>query len=779
MIRWIFRRPKLSLLVVILSLSSAYLYVFPAANLAYIAIVLLHAAVGLVAAFFLVPKVLAVVRAKSFFSDLGWLVLAAGAILGVVLLFIGTIRSHWTWMYVHVVLSFLAVALLFVKWMGPKDWQPRSRSLSVAISVLCLAVAVGAAYGGWNLRQAMYSRTYKLTCPASSPTSMNEEGDGPEGLFFPSSSQTAHKGHIPGSYFMESDACQRCHKDIYNQWYGSVHHFSSFNNQWYRKSIEYMQDVAGVKPSKWCAGCHDPALLYSGLFDTPIKQIVDRPEARAGLGCMMCHSISGVKSTMGQGDFMLEYPKLHQLAASKSPLARWLHDFVTNLNPEPHRRVFLKPFMRTQSSEFCSSCHKVHLDVPVNRYRWIRGFNEYDNWQASGVSGQGARSFYYPANSKSCADCHMPMIPSKDEGSVDGLVHSHRFPGANTAVPTANEDAEQLAASTHFLQDKQVSVDILGIAPAGKAGTETKGNVPHGGQELSTTFAVGEEAEVAGPRGVEGNAKAITAPLGRVDAAVRRGDDVNVEVVVRTRNVGHFFPGGTVDAFEVWLELQATDEKGQTIFWSGRVGDGGKGQVDEGAHFYRSRQIDGHGNVINKRNAWSTRAVVYVHLIPPGAADTVHYRLHVPENSGDKITLHAKVNYRKFMWFNNQFAYAGMEDASQPKGEVTPHYDDRKWAFAGDTSGVAGKLKEIPPLPIIVVAEDTNVIRVIAKKESAPQPQAVAMKEDWMRWNDYGIGLFLQGDLRNAEVAFTKGAEADPQNADGWVNSGRVRAQEG
>jgi len=68
-----------------------------------------------------------------------------------------------------------------------------------------------------------------------------------------------------------------------------------------------------------------------------------------------------------------------------------------------------------------------------------------------------------------------------------------------------------------------------------------------------------------------------------------------------------------------------------------------------------------------------------VHLIPPGAADTVHYRLHVPENCGDKITLHAKVNYRKFMWFNNQFAYAGMEDASQPKGEVTPHYDDRKW----------------------------------------------------------------------------------------------------
>jgi tetratricopeptide (TPR) repeat protein len=229
----------------------------------------------------------------------------------------------------------------------------------------------------------------------------------------------------------------------------------------------------------------------------------------------------------------------------------------------------------------------------------------------------------------------------------------------------------------------------------------------------------------------------------------------------------------------VWLELQATDEKGQTIFWSGRAGEDGKGQVDENAHFYRSRQIDGHGNVINKRNAWSTRAVVYVHLVPPGAADTVHYRLHVPENCGEKITLHAKLNYRKFMWFNNQFSYAGVEDASAAKGEVTPNYDDRKWAFNGDTNGVSGKLKEVPTLPITVVAQDTKELRVIGKKESAPAAQVVTVKQDWTRWNDYGIGLFLQGDLRNAGMAFEKVTQADPQNPDGWVNIGRVRAQEG
>jgi predicted Zn-dependent protease len=131
------------------------------------------------------------------------------------------------------------------------------------------------------------------------------------------------------------------------------------------------------------------------------------------------------------------------------------------------------------------------------------------------------------------------------------------------------------------------------------------------------------------------------------------------------------------------------------------------------------------------------------------------------------------------MWFNNQFSYAGVEDASTAKGEVTPNYDDRKWAFNGDTSGVAGKLKQVPTLPITVVAQDTKGFRVIGKKDAPPAPQTLAGKEDWMRWNDYGIGLFLQGDLRNAGMAFLKVTQADPQNPDGWVNIGRVRAQEG
>jgi tetratricopeptide (TPR) repeat protein len=259
---------------------------------------------------------------------------------------------------------------------------------------------------------------------------------------------------------------------------------------------------------------------------------------------------------------------------------------------------------------------------------------------------------------------------------------------------------------------------------------------------------------------------------------------VRVDVVVRTRKVGHFFPGGTVDAFDVWLELQAVDETGQTIFWSGKVEQDGAGPVEKGAHFYRSLQIDAHGNPINKRNAWSNRAVLYAHLIPPGAADTAHFRLHIPDRAAEKITLHAKLNYRKFMWWNTQFAYAGVPEAvTKPSGgagnDTTPDYDDRRFVFTGDTSEVVGELKKIPDLPIITVAEDTKTLRVLARTAEAPRPEVKMAKEDWTRWNDYGIGLFLQGDLKGAAAAFRKITEVDPENPDGWVNIGRCLVQEG
>jgi tetratricopeptide (TPR) repeat protein len=761
-------RPLLFLGLASLFISAVYLYAFPQPNVFYAAVVLLHAVVGVITAALLVASLYRLLRETSTISRLGWILIGAGAIAGLILIKTGTPRSEWNLLYLHILLSWAGTGILFS---ASSAWLPAKPAVRCAVSLLVLA---GLGFGAYNLRESRWQNHARIENPSMPPASMNGEGDGPTGPFFPSSAQVYGEEKIPSKFFMESDSCKRCHQDIYQQWFSSAHHFSSFNNQWYRKSIEYMQDTIGTRPSKWCGGCHDPAVLYSGLMDTPIKQIVHLPESQAGLGCMMCHSIAHVKSTMGQGDFYLEYPKLHELAATTNPVVRWAHDFLVKLNPEPHRRVFLKPFMRTQTAEFCSSCHKVHLDVPVNHYRWIRGFNEYDNWQASGVSGQGARSFYYPPKPAQCADCHMPLIRSSDQGNVNGFVHSHRFPGANTALPTANEDSEQLKVTEDFLKNKILTVDIFALSPAREV---KEGAVSQ--SEISTNFAVGEEAETRISPSAEGEALPVTAPLNRVQPVVRRGDTVRVDVVVRTKKIGHFFPGGTVDAYDTWLELKGTDEKGQTLFWSGMVEDNGKGPVEKGAHFYRSLQVDAHDHPINKRNAWGTRAVVYVHLIPPSAADTVHYRLHIPESLGDKITLHARLCYRKFAWWNTQFSFAGRADPNQRYPEVTPDFDDTKFVFTASLKGVSAKEERIPDLPIIALAEDEVTLTVAPRNAPWPQPKVALQKEDWERWNDYGIGLLLQGDLKSAQAAFQKVTEIDPNNPDGWVNIGRAAVQEG
>ena len=782
------KRPML-FLACVLFLTAAYVFVWPSPNVPYFAAVILHLIAGVV---FLVVFLIAFRRmwpSATSGQRLGWILLVLGGLLGVLLIYTGTRRGEWPLLYAHIAVCVVGGAMLAASWAGKQGLLAGSFAGGIFRTVIFLLAAGVVTAGAWWVRTVPWERGHRIANPKIAPESMEAEGDGPSGPFFPSSAQTAHGGQIPAEYFMESQSCERCHADIYRQWQGSAHHFSSFNNAWYRKSIEYMQDVGGVQPSKWCAGCHDPALLFSGMFDRPVREIENTPAAQAGLGCMMCHSIAQVKSTMGQGDFQLEYPALHRLAASKNPVVRRLHDFVTELNPEPHRRVFLKPFMRTQTAEFCSTCHKVHLDVPVNHYRWIRGFNDYDNWQASGLSWQGARSFYYPEKAMMCADCHMPLTKSTDAGNIEGVVHSHRFPAANTALPFVNEDSAQLIETEKFLTDKEVSVDIFAISPETARSSDGTTSTAAPAAEapltpgIATTFAVGEETEAAIPAHLPAElatpAAFITAPLNRTGAAVRRGEAYRVDVVVRTRKLGHFFPGGTVDAFDCWLELTAMDENGQTIFWSGRTEDNGKGRVEAGAHFYRSLLIDSHSNPINKRNAWAARAAVYVHLIPPGAADTAHFRILIPEDSGDQIKLRAKLNYRKFAWWNTQFSFTGTYDTNPPIGAFTADYDDRNFTFTGDPTKIPGGIKGVPALPIVVMAGNSVELKVIPAAAPAPKPEVALNRDDWTRWNDYGIGLFLQGDLTGAAAAFAKVTQADPSNADGWVNLGRVRVQEG
>ena len=632
--------------------------------------------------------------------------------------------------------------------------------------VLAAAIPVGGL-----LRPLLPAAAPALNAGLPPATMAGEAMGGAEGPFFPSAAETGDGALIPEEFFLGSEECGRCHGDITREWSESAHRFASFDNPWYRRSIEYMQGVVGVTPSKWCAGCHDHAVLFSGLMDRPLAEIVDRPAASAGLGCVSCHAVTRVKDTMGNAGFVIEYPELHDLAASDDPLTRTLHDLVIHLDPEPHRRAFLKPLHTGDSSAFCSACHKVHLDRPVNHYRWLRGFNSYDNWQASGVSGEGARSFYYPEQAMTCADCHMPPVSGEDPAARDGRFRSHRFAAANTALPTHFGLDEQLAAVRDFLRAGQVTVDIFGLVrdAAGDAAPAAAGGPDP--LALASTFAVGEEAAPAPSRYTRtGPLGELAAPLDEALPALVPGESARVDVVVRTRNVGHFFPSGTVDAHDVWVEFRATDAARRPFFWSGFTGERGEttdAPVEPSAHFFRSLLLDARGNRIDKRNAWAARSALYVSQIPPGAAHTIRYRLEVPEDIEGPITLTARVNYRKFDWWHTQWTFRGVLDET---GEVAPGYDDRAVRFDEALSA--------PEVPIVEMATASVELPVASAPSPPPEPAPGELARA-LRFNDYGIGLLLQGDLRGAEAAFLETARLAPEYADAPVNLARVRLQEG
>ncbi len=523
-------------------------------------------------------------------------------------------------------------------------------------------------------------------------------------VFYPSSSETFDQGLLDGKKLAANAYCRECHPDSFHQWERSAHRFSSFNNPFYRKSVELMADRVGRERTKWCSGCHDPVVLFTGQMGkaTQASFSYDSWEAQQGLTCMSCHSIAEVKDIRGNGAYVIEESKQYPFAFSDSATLRAVNRLLIRMEPSLHRKTFMKPFMR--SPEFCSTCHKVGLIPALNGYRWMRGQDHYDTWYDSGVSGRAVRSFYDPPKPKACRDCHLPDYRSDEFGNKKGFLHDHVFPAANTALPFVRGDKETEKQIRDFLQNKVLTVDIFAIRR-------------------------GDEILV----------------LGDTPPAVKPGETLDVEVVVRTRGIGHPYTNGTADSNEIWVSLEGASAGGP-FFRSGVLDDAGR--LDAGADRLSTLVIDENGDHMDRRQPQDIRVPLYNNGIGPGAARTVHYRVTVPKDAKDAITLSAGTHYRKFSRDYTTFALG----AGQPSLPVTTLARD------GVTLPVSPSAAGRPP----------------AEVPSRGNPDPL-----WLRWNDYGIGLFLQGDLKGASRAWTKVAELAPDKPDGPLNRARAEIAEG
>ncbi|QDV33842.1 tetratricopeptide repeat protein [Tautonia plasticadhaerens] len=652
----------------------------------------------------------------------GLMLLAASIVLlvsGVVLVRIGgfevrdpVVREVGYWL--HLLTPVLAIGLYVRhRLAGPRiNWQ-YARLWSVGVTVVVVLMGL---------------------MHAHDPRQLNKVGPR-EGAkyFFPSEVKTADGNLIPAETLMMDQYCMECHQDAYDGWFHSSHHFSSFNNPLYLHSVRETRKVAlerdgDTQASRWCAGCHDVVPFLSGKFDDPKYDDVNDPTAHAGITCTSCHSITHVNSSRGNADYTIEEPQHYPFAYSDNPMLQWVNRTLVKAKPDLHKQTFLKPLHKT--AEFCSTCHKVNLPFQLNHYKdFTRGQNHHDSYLLSGVSGHGARSFYYPEVAKTnCTECHMNFVASDDfgaqnfDGEAGREIHNHMFLGANTGLAAALGDEEMLEAHTEYLTDKKVRVDIFGLREGGTVDGE------------------------------------LVAPIRPEIPELEPGASYLVEVVVRTLGVGHHFSQGTVDSNEIWVELTA--KSGDRVLGkSGGMDE--RGYVDPYSHFINVYMLDRDGNRIDRRNPQDIFVPLYNRQIPPGAGQVVHFRLDVPEEGIDgPIALEAEVNYRKF-----------------DRTYLDHVYGEGVWPDP-DEDG------EPDPLPIVVMARDAVELPVSGgpTPENPPSP----IEQEWQRWNDYGIGLLLEGGdtgaqkglLKQAEPVFLAVAERYGKG-DGWVNLARVYQKEG
>src|SRR6202163_160369 len=136
-------RQVLFWLLIFLVVSAGYLYTFPQPNIFYAVVVLLHGLGGVVAAILVVPILLRVLRSGSWFTRAGWTLIATGAILGLILIKTGTPRTEWRWLYLHIAISLVGVALLFAEWLGKRGWLASSFGSAAMRATICLVALAG------------------------------------------------------------------------------------------------------------------------------------------------------------------------------------------------------------------------------------------------------------------------------------------------------------------------------------------------------------------------------------------------------------------------------------------------------------------------------------------------------------------------------------------------------------------------------------------------------------------------------------------------------------
>lgn len=374
-----------------------------------------------------------------------------------------------------------------------------------------------------------------------------------------------------GNTLADADSCSTCHPQAAAQWGQSAHSFASFGNPIYRANVELLRASLGEQASRHCGGCHDMPLLFDGLMTGHAIPPEDL-RSHSGVTCRLCHGVKKV-STDGNGSYVW----------SAAPLdAPSLDDASSIAKHKEAARV------TSLGSELCVTCHRGFLSPDLGVPVHLSGIDEPTAWRSSPYQGNGLARVDKVAK-QSCVDCHMEREPAaKDElGAHGGTFASHRFLGGHTWMAAMRGDREHLERTRAKLVGA-VSMDIAGVRY-----DDQTWHLPADGAALPAA-----------------------------------GQTLALDVVLRNRLVGHRFPGGVLDMHDTWVEVEVRDAQGRLLASSGLAHE--RDASDEEAHVLRSLVVNDRGELREKHELSTFRAVIASHTLSAREAQVVRYTFSVP-----------------------------------------------------------------------------------------------------------------------------------------------------
>lgn len=359
-----------------------------------------------------------------------------------------------------------------------------------------------------------------------------------------------------------------------------------------------------------------------------------------------------------------------------------------------------------KTAEFCAACHKAAIPSELDDYKWLRAFSVYDEWQGSSFGKQSPLPFYRKDVVSDCQTCHMPR---GTEGADD--------PGAKDGKFASHRwlgGNSLVPAYYNFPQQSAKLVDFL------RNGVDGKGvfNVDIFGLEKQSAAATSAD-------------QVLVAPLGLTRFAVAPGETLVADVVIQNKGIGHSFVPEQRDFYEGWVDFTVKDSSGKTLAESGFIQP--DGYLDPSAHSFTNRLINVSGKLNDLHQIWHNRVLAYNNTIQSGRSQLVRYRFRLPKDAKGTYTITASVKYRRF----------------------DQHFLD----YAMD--------KKQYPEPVVEMASETRTLNVGENLPVTPGPNE---NPDWMRWNNYGIGLLDAQQYQASVDAFEQVAALRPTYADAYTN---------